>query len=144
MKKKLLLIGSAALLMPMLTGCESVGKAANDFWNWEGPGYHPEPGIGRAAPLVVPPDFAMTPSQSGPPKLDGTQEQTLDAIFGGPAQRSNTERAIGANGTAEAGIRSSVGDPDTVTVNKGLITRDILAAPEGDGQYAQAGAGGGQ
>ncbi len=36
------------------------------------------------------------------------------------------------------GIRSSVGDPQTTTVNKGSITRDIIAAPEGDGQTAQA------
>jgi hypothetical protein len=34
------------------------------------------------------------------------------------------------------GIRSSVGDPQTNTVNKGSITRDIIAAPEGDGQSA--------
>jgi hypothetical protein len=36
------------------------------------------------------------------------------------------------------GIRSTVGDPETATVNKGAVTRDIIAAPEGDGQAAQA------
>jgi hypothetical protein len=36
------------------------------------------------------------------------------------------------------GIRSTVGDPETTTVNKGAVTRDIIAAPEGDGQSAQA------
>lgn len=143
MKKKMLLIGTVALIAPMLSGCESVGKAAEDFWNWEGPGYHPEPTVGRAAPLVVPPDFALAPAQAAAPRNDGTQEQTLDAIFGGPAQRSATERAIGTAGAADAGIRSSVGDPDTVTVNKGAITRDIISAPEGDGQFAQAVATGG-
>lgn len=143
MKKKLLLIGTVALIAPMLSGCESVGKAAEDFWNWEGPGYHPKPTAGRAAPLVVPPDFALAPVQAGVPKNDGTQEQTLDAIFGGPAQRSAAERAIGTAGSVDAGIRSSVGDPDTLTVNKGAITRDIIAAPEGDGQFAQAVATGG-
>jgi hypothetical protein len=63
----------------------------------------------------------------------------LDALFGGAAPRSNSERAVlGAAGNAESGIRSTVGDPDTVTVNKGSVTRDIIAAPEGDGQTAQA------
>ena len=70
---------------------------------------------------------------------DGGQEQVLDALFGGTAQRSAAERAIStSSGNAEMGIRSSVGDPQTNTVNKGSITRDILAAPEGDGQTAQA------
>ena len=41
-------------------------------------------------------------------------------------------------GTADPGIRSSVGDADTNTVNKGTVTRDIIAAPEGDGGAAQA------
>jgi hypothetical protein len=60
-------------------------------------------------------------------------------MFGGDAQRSTGERAVlAAAGNAEMGIRSSVGDPETVTVNKGAVTRDIIAAPEGDGQAAQA------
>ena len=63
----------------------------------------------------------------------------LEAMFGGPAPRSATERALATSaGTADAGIRSSVGDPKTNTVNKGSVTRDIIAAPEGDGQTAQA------
>jgi hypothetical protein len=31
-----------------------------------------------------------------------------------------------------------VGDPDTATVAKGSVTRDIIAAPEGDGASAVA------
>jgi hypothetical protein len=70
---------------------------------------------------------------------DASQEQTLDALFGGIATRSAAERSISTTaGTAESGIRSSVGDPQTTTVNKGSVTRDIIAAPEGDGQTAQA------
>ena len=66
-------------------------------------------------------------------------EAVLEAMFGGSAQRSAAERAIsGSSASAEMGIRSTVGDPQTNTVNKGTITRDIIAAPEGDGQTAQA------
>ena len=41
---------------------------------------------------------------------------------------------------ADAGIRSEVGDPQTNVVDKGATTRDIVAAPEGDGQDARAAA----
>jgi len=52
---------------------------------------------------------------------------------------SNT---IGRAGDAAPGIRSNVGDYHTNTVAKGRVTRDILAAPEGDGREAQASIGG--
>jgi hypothetical protein len=97
--------------------------------------------VSRSAPLVVPPDFALTPPAPGAPRPQegNAQKQVLEALFGGPAARSATESAvIGAAGTSELGIRSAVGDPQTNTVNKGSVTRDIIAAPEGDGQYAQS------
>ena len=66
-------------------------------------------------------------------------EQALDALFGGPAPRSQVEAAaLSRAGEAEPGIRSAVGDPHTPTVAKGRVTRDIIAAPEGDGGSAQA------
>ncbi|MGB3844360.1 MAG: DUF3035 domain-containing protein, partial [Sphingopyxis sp.] len=52
-----------------------------------------------------------------------------------------TEAAVigSADGNrADPGIRSQVGSPDTQVVDKGLVTRDILVAPEGDGRDAQA------
>ena len=70
-----------------------------------------------------------------------TAEQTLKALFGGDATRSAAEtQVIGkADGDrADPGIRSSVGSPDTQVVDKGLVTRDIVFAPEGDGRDAQA------
>jgi len=68
-----------------------------------------------------------------------TQQQTLDALFGGSAPRSAVEsNAISRAGTPAAGIRSGVGDPNTNTVAKGDQTRDIIAAPQGDGREAQA------
>lgn len=97
--------------------------------------------VQRQAPLVVPPDFNLVPPAPGAPRpSEGTaSSQALDALFGGPAARSAVEAsAISRAGTADAGIRSSVGDPETNTVAKGRVTRDIIAAPEGDGQDAQA------
>jgi hypothetical protein len=60
-------------------------------------------------------------------------------LFGGPAPRSRIETSmIDRAGSAAPGIRSVVGDSATNTVAKGRITRDIIAAPEGDGATAQA------
>lgn len=133
MNKKSLLLAAATLALPMLSGCASVG-------NMLGGNKTAPPITGRAAPLVVPPDFALEPTAATMTRsTDASQEQTLDALFGGIATRSAAERSISTTaGTAESGIRSSVGDPQTTTVNKGSVTRDIIAAPEGDGQTAQA------
>jgi hypothetical protein len=97
--------------------------------------------VQRQAPLVVPPDFALTPPKPGAPRPteSTTQQQTLDALFGGTAPRSPIERnAVSRAGTPAPGIRSAVGDAQTNTVAKGELTRDIIAAPQGDGREAQA------
>jgi len=97
--------------------------------------------VQRQAPLVVPPDFTLTPPAPGAPRpAEGTaSQQALEALFGGPAARSEIETsALDRAGSAEPGIRSQIGDPDTNTVAKGRVTRDIIAAPEGDGAAAQA------
>jgi len=97
--------------------------------------------VQRQAPLVIPPDFALEPPQPGAPRpAEGTaSQQALDALFGGPAPRSGIETsALERAGTPEPGIRSKVGDVATYTVDKGETTRAIIAAPEGDGQAAQA------
>jgi hypothetical protein len=97
--------------------------------------------VQRQAPLVVPPDFELTPPKPGAPRpAEGTaSQQALDALFGGPAPRSGVETsALDRAGTADPGIRSAVGDPETNTVSKGTVTRAIVAAPEGDGASAQA------
>ena len=100
--------------------------------------------VQRQLPLVVPPDFALTPPQPGAPQpsSNNSQSQTLDALFGGQAPRSEIEKNTTSRaGTPANGIRSAVGDPGTNTVAKGEVTRDILAAPQGDGQAAQTSAG---
>ena len=97
--------------------------------------------VQRQAPLVVPPDFALTPPQPGAPRpAEGTAaQQALQALFGGPAPRSATETsALDRAGIAAPGIRSAIGSPTTFTVDKGSTTRTIIAAPEGDGQDASA------
>ncbi|MDR7154477.1 hypothetical protein J2W40_001289 [Sphingobium xenophagum] len=99
--------------------------------------------VSRQAPLVVPPDFALVPPAPGSPSAASVDsgKAAMDAMFGGSAQRSATETAtLDAAGRANAapGIRSSAGDPATEVVDKGATTRDIIAAPEGDGQDARA------
>lgn len=97
--------------------------------------------VQRQAPLVVPPDFGLTPPQPGAPRPadQGTQAQTLDALFGPPQALSDIEKqTLSRAGASAPGIRSTVGDPKTNTVAKGAVTRDIIAAPQGDGAEAQA------
>lgn len=100
--------------------------------------------VQRQMPLAVPPDFALNPPQPGAPRPanTNTQSQTLEALFGGQSPRSDLERNTTSRaGSPASGIRSAVGDPQTNTVAKGEVTRDILAAPQGDGLAAQTGVG---
>ena len=130
MKSALLVLASTV----MLAGC---GTGLNIF-NRERPD---EMAVSRQAPLAVPPDFALTPPQPGAPRPQDSSasKQALEALFGGPAERSGVETsALIKAGEAEPGIRSAVSDFDTHTVDKGVVTRDIVAAPEGDGREAQA------
>lgn len=121
----------------LLAGCGSSGLLNRDRPD--------EMAVQRQAPLVVPPDFGLLPPQPGAPRPAdaSTQQRTLEAIFGGPAPRSEVERtSLNRAGSSAPAIRSTVGDPGTNTVAKGDVTRDILAAPQGDGREAQAQAGG--
>ncbi len=102
-----------------------------------------EMAVARAAPLVVPPDFALTPPKPGAarPQDIESSTQALEAMFGGPAARSAAERGtLGQAGEnrATTGIRSEAGDPGTTVVDKGAVTRDVVAAPAGDGEGAKA------
>ena len=127
------IIGISLVSLVGLSACGSGGLLNRDRPD--------EFAVSRQAPLVIPPDFALTPPRPGEPRpqTGGVQQQTLQAMFGGPAPRSVTEAAVvGQAGDADPGIRSSVGDAGTFTVDKGSVTRDIIAAPEGDGQNAQA------
>jgi len=128
---KFILIGAgSAMLAACGSGGGIVGRERPD-----------EFAVQRQAPLVVPPDFNLVPPAPGAPRpAEGNaSDQALEVLFGGPAPRSEVETsALDRAGTAAPGIRSSIGDPDTNTVAKGRVTRDIIAAPEGDGANSQA------
>ena len=126
---------AASVLATTLSACGS-----NNLFSRDRPD---EFAVSRQAPLVVPPDFSLTPPAPGAARPGGetTAEQTLRALFGGAAPRSATETSIigSADGQrGDPGIRSNVGSPDTQVVDKGLVTRDIIFAPEGDGRDASA------
>ncbi|WP_404712354.1 DUF3035 domain-containing protein [Sphingomonas sp. MMS24-J13] len=117
------------LAMLALAGCNgtpkgvfAAGKSApNEF------------AVGRAAPLVVPPDFALVPPRPGQPRPQeaDSSTQALSALFGGPRPASSGETALvaQAGNPATPGVRSEAGDPGTTVVNKGQATRDIVNAP---------------
>lgn len=125
----------AAGLVSTLSACGSSG-----LFDRERPD---EFAVSRQAPLVVPPDFALVPPAPGTPAaaVVDSSRAAMEAMFGGPAARSAAETSAlnaAGRGNAAAGIRSSAGDPATEVVDKGNTTRDIIAAPEGDGQDARA------
>lgn len=127
----MLLLASGALA---LSGCSlfrGKGQALDEF------------AVARNAPLVIPPDYTLTPPVAGTVGLTATdaQSQAVEALFGGPAQRSSTETAIldsAGRDRASVGVRSTAGDPETRVVDKGAETRTILAAPVASGGDATA------
>jgi hypothetical protein len=131
MRKALILIAPAILL----AGCSVFGggkeKSLDEF------------AVARNAPLVIPPDYSLTPPVAGTVSMTSqdAQTQAIEALFGGPAPRSSTEMSVlerAGRDRASLGIRSSVGDPGTRVVDKGQSTQTILAAPEADSQDASA------
>jgi hypothetical protein len=129
-----LAIGLAATTI-LLAGC---GANRGGLY---GRGAPDEFAVARNAPLVVPPDFALTPPRPGQatPATD-SRNQAIQALFGGPSPRSATEQQVLREtdaAQAAPGARSVVGDPSTVVVDKGTTTQTILAVPEGDGQEAR-------
>jgi hypothetical protein len=99
--------------------------------------------VARNAPLIIPPDFSLAPPVAGTAGLTPTeaQQQAIDTLFGGPAQRSPGETsmldAAGRN-DAQVGIRSQVWDPDTRMVDKGRTTMEILSAANTSTNVASA------
>ncbi|HEY8604334.1 DUF3035 domain-containing protein [Tsuneonella suprasediminis] len=131
--RKIATITLIAAASAMLAGCGSTGIMGRDRPD--------EFAVQRQAPLVVPPAFNLVPPSAGAPRpAEGTaSQQALEALFGGPAPRSAVETSLlNRAGSADPGIRTAVGDPQTNTVNKGRLTQDIVAAPQGDGANAQA------
>ncbi len=103
--------------------------------------------ISRAAPLIVPSDFNLTPPRPGEPRAiteDG-QSTAIQALFGPGTQlppKSAAEQQLldkAGAGNTDPAIRSNAGDPKTSTVNKGAFVRELLGAPVGT-RNAQAAA----
>jgi hypothetical protein len=97
--------------------------------------------VARNAPLVIPPDYALTPPAPGAALLtpQEAQAQAIEALFGGPAPRSAAETSLlerAGRDRAPVGIRSTAGDPDTRVVDKGAVTTAILSAPQKDDPIA--------
>ncbi|HEU4705310.1 MAG TPA: DUF3035 domain-containing protein [Sphingomicrobium sp.] len=125
---------SALLIVPAiaLSGCAILGggnRAPDEF------------AVVRNAPLIIPPDYTLTPPVAGTAAASpaDAQAQAIEALFGGPAPRSNAETSLlerAGRDRAAVGARSSAGDPNTRVVDKGTVTAQILAAPQSDGRDA--------
>lgn len=136
---KRILVAAVPLAMLMLAGCHS-GPKGGVFASRKG--VPDEFAVGRAAPLTVPPDFALVPPKPGQPRPQeaDSSAQALNALFGGQRPVSQGEAALtsAAGPTPPPGIRSEAGDPDTTTVNKGANTQSILKAPPSTNPAANA------
>lgn len=129
--------GAAMLALVVLGGCHGGPKGV--FAGRKGPD---EFVVGRAAPLVVPPDFALVPPRPGQPRPQeaDSSTQALNVLFGGQARRSPGETTLAAQAgtSSDPGIRSDVGNDAPTTVNKGAATRDIVNAPPSSNPQAEA------
>ena len=135
-KVKLALAATTATFL--LAGCGGSGLLNRDRPD--------EFAVARSQPLVIPPDFALTPPRGGDavPQAADSRTQALDALFGGPAPRSRSEQSVlnaAGSDRAALGARSVASDPDTNVVDKGAVTQTILNAPSGAGREANATAG---
>ncbi|HEY6916024.1 MAG TPA: DUF3035 domain-containing protein [Allosphingosinicella sp.] len=126
--------GFAVAAASLVAGCGTTNGLANR-------NAPDEFAVTRNQPLVIPPDFALTPPKPGEAAAQGvdSRSQALQVLFGGPAQRSATEQQVlnqAGRDEAAPGARTTASDPNTPVVDKGATTQTIIAAPEGDGQEA--------
>ena len=130
MRKVFLLLAPAILL----GGCNMFGpkqKSLDEF------------SVARNAPLVIPPDYSLTPPVAGTISISAqdAQTQAIEALFGGPAPRSQSETSMlerAGRDRAAMGIRSTAGDPETKVLDKGQTTQAIIAAQPADSETASA------
>src|SRR5215203_2372117 len=106
------------LLVPVVAGCSllrTTNAAPDEFQ------------VARNAPLIIPPDYTLTPPTAGAATAAPTdaQSQAIEALFGGPAPRSTSELLMlekAGRDRAALGARSLAGDPDTKVFDKGAVT----------------------
>ncbi|HEX8623334.1 MAG TPA: DUF3035 domain-containing protein [Allosphingosinicella sp.] len=125
-------LGACALAL-LASGCASGGIMGRERPD--------EFAVTRNAPLVIPPDYNLAPPKTGAPVAQGADARTqaLEALFGGPAPRSQSERSMldtAGEDRVALGARSVAGDPTTQVVDKGAVTQAIVAAPPGPGRDA--------
>lgn len=126
---------SAAAAALLLGGCTHHGVADR--------GRPDEFAVARNQPLIIPPDYTLAPPRAGDPtpQAADARTQALEALFGGPAPRSQSETTLlnaAGSDRAALGARSVAGDPNTNVVDKGATTQTILNAPAGPGKDATA------
>jgi len=97
--------------------------------------------VARDAPLVIPPDYSLTPPVAGTATAtpQDSQQQAVEALFGGPAPRPPSESLLldeAGRDRVALGVRSIAGDPKTNVVDMGAATQTIIAAPQSDSQLA--------
>lgn len=128
---------AAILLLPavLVAGCKS-----SDIADRKRPD---EFAIGKQAPLVIPPDYALQPPRPGAPRPIGadSQQQALEALFGPGVQlppRSEIENKLLSDAKAlrtDPGVRATADDgpgaDGTAVVEKGSFLRELLDAPAG-------------
>jgi hypothetical protein len=133
-----ILAAATPLALLALAGCGG-GNKGGVFAKRSGPD---EFAVGRAAPLTVPPDFALVPPRPGQPRPQDadSSQQALDALYGGRRVASSSEQLLlqSAGPAPVPGIRSQAGSTDTTVVDKGAATRDILSAPASSNPQANA------
>lgn len=130
MNRRLALLASVALLSACVHHRHHLGAFA-------GRGAPDELAIGRQAPLVIPPDFNITPPKPGAPRpvAPDAKADALQTLFPDtPTPKSNGETALlnaaGASRT-DPTARSTAGDPKTNVANKGAFVRKVVDAPVG-------------
>src|SRR6187200_2024467 len=92
-RRKLIMRSAARFALAASAAIIVAGCASGPFGRGRGPD---EFAVARNAPLVVPPDFALTPPRPGEADV-GTQDpraQALQALFGGPQPRSAVENSM--------------------------------------------------
>ena len=99
--------------------------------------------VARSAPLVIPPDYTLTPPVAGTVTStpEDSQQQAIEALFGGPAPRPPSEALLldeAGRDRAALGARSVAGDPATNVIDMGATTQAIIAAAPSDSDVASA------
>ena len=128
MRKSLILFLTPAIA---LGGCAHRTSTPDEF------------AVARNAPLVIPPDYTLTPPVAGTVTStpEDSQQQAIEALFGGPAPRPPSETLLldeAGRDRAALGAPSVAGDPATNVIDMGATTQAIIAAPASDSDVASA------